>query len=59
MVQEQLKPREIHDERVLAAMAKVPREEFVPENERAQAYADSALAELLARAQALTPPRFS
>src|SRR5437016_8501858 len=43
MVQEQLKPREIHDERVLAAMAKVPREEFIPENERPQAYADSAL----------------
>jgi len=43
MVEEQLKPRGIHDERVLAAMAKVPREEFVPENERAQSYADSAL----------------
>src|SRR5207302_4849058 len=34
MVEEQLKPRDIHDERVLAAMAKVPREEFVPENLR-------------------------
>jgi protein-L-isoaspartate(D-aspartate) O-methyltransferase len=43
MVQEQLKPRGIHDERVLAAMAKVPREEFVPENLRAQSYADSAI----------------
>jgi protein-L-isoaspartate(D-aspartate) O-methyltransferase len=43
MVQEQLKPRGIHDERVLAAMAKVPREVFVPENMRAQSYADSAL----------------
>jgi protein-L-isoaspartate(D-aspartate) O-methyltransferase len=43
MVEQQLKPRGIHDERVLAAMAKVPREEFVPESERAQAYADSAL----------------
>jgi len=43
MVQEQLKPRDIHDERVLAAMAKVPREAFVPENMRAQSYADSAL----------------
>src|SRR6266581_901735 len=43
MVQEQLKPRDIHDEHVLAAMAKVPREAFVPENMRAQAYADSAL----------------
>jgi len=43
MVDEQLKPRGIHDERVLAAMAKVPREEFVPQNMRAQSYADSAL----------------
>src|SRR5881398_1090974 len=43
MVQEQLKSRGIHDDRVLAAMAKVPREEFVPENMRAQSYADSAL----------------
>src|SRR5437879_2122151 len=43
MVKEKLKSRGIHDDLVLAAMAKVPREEFVPENERAQAYADSAL----------------
>lgn len=43
MVEEQLKPRGIRDERVLAAMAKVPREEFVPENLRAQSYSDSAL----------------
>jgi protein-L-isoaspartate(D-aspartate) O-methyltransferase len=44
MVREQLKPRGIHDERVLAAMGKVPREEFVPENLRGQAYTDQALA---------------
>src|SRR5467141_4081300 len=43
MVQEQLKPRDIHDEHVLAAMAKVPREAFVPENMRAKSYSDSAL----------------
>src|SRR5207237_10059286 len=43
MVEEQLKPRGIHDERVLAAMAKVPREEFVPENLRGPTYAESAL----------------
>ncbi|HEV2047383.1 MAG TPA: protein-L-isoaspartate(D-aspartate) O-methyltransferase [Chthoniobacterales bacterium] len=43
MVQEQLVPRGIHDERVLAAMGKVPREEFVSENLRAQAYADQPL----------------
>jgi protein-L-isoaspartate(D-aspartate) O-methyltransferase len=43
MVEQQLKPRGVRDERVLAAMAKVPREEFVPESLRAQAYADNAL----------------
>jgi protein-L-isoaspartate(D-aspartate) O-methyltransferase len=43
MVEAQLKPRGIHDERVLTAMAKVPREAFVPENMRAQSYADSAV----------------
>src|ERR1700736_2293166 len=43
MVEEQLKPRGIHDERVLAAMSKLPREEFVPQNMRAQSYADNAL----------------
>jgi protein-L-isoaspartate(D-aspartate) O-methyltransferase len=43
MVQEQLKPRGVHDERVLAAMGKVPREAFLPENTRPQSYADSAL----------------
>jgi protein-L-isoaspartate(D-aspartate) O-methyltransferase len=43
MVDEQLKPRGIRDERVLAAMAKVPREEFVPENLRDKSYSDSAL----------------
>src|SRR5437660_3490611 len=43
MVEEQLKPRGIHDERVLAAMSKVPREEFVPENLRDKSYWDNAL----------------
>jgi protein-L-isoaspartate(D-aspartate) O-methyltransferase len=43
MVEQQLTPRGIRDERVLGAMAKVPREEFVAENLRSQAYADSAL----------------
>ncbi len=43
MVQQQLKPRGIKDERVLAAMAKVPREEFVPADQRADAYRDGPL----------------
>jgi len=43
MVEQQLKPRGIKDERVLAAMAKVPREEFIPAGARAGAYEDGAL----------------
>jgi protein-L-isoaspartate(D-aspartate) O-methyltransferase len=43
MVECQLRRRGIEDERVLAAMAEVPREEFVPEAARSGAYADSAL----------------
>jgi protein-L-isoaspartate(D-aspartate) O-methyltransferase len=43
MVQRQLRRRGIDDERVLAAMAEVPRESFVPEQVRDSAYNDSAL----------------
>ena len=43
MVDRQLKPRGINDERVLAAMAKVPREEFVRADERNDAYEDGPL----------------
>jgi len=43
MVEEQLRARDIVDERVLAAMERVPRELFVPEGERNRAYADAAL----------------
>jgi protein-L-isoaspartate(D-aspartate) O-methyltransferase len=43
MVERQLRRRGIGDERVLAAMAAVPREEFVPADQRRRAYADSAL----------------
>jgi protein-L-isoaspartate(D-aspartate) O-methyltransferase len=43
MVDQQLKPRGIKDERVLAAMAKVPREDFVPVDERSDAYEDGPL----------------
>jgi protein-L-isoaspartate(D-aspartate) O-methyltransferase len=43
MVERQLRARGIEDERVLEAMAEVPREEFVPEELRGRAYADSAL----------------
>lgn len=43
MVQEQLAARGIHDERVLAAMRRVPREEFVPSDAREFAYTDQPL----------------
>jgi len=43
MVERQLRARGIEDERVLAAMAEVPREEFVPAKLRERAYDDSAL----------------
>jgi protein-L-isoaspartate(D-aspartate) O-methyltransferase len=41
MVDEQLRARDIRDERVLAAMTAVPRHVFVPEEERDRAYDDS------------------
>ncbi len=43
MVDEQIVPRGIKDERVLDAMRKVPRHEFMPEAIRASAYGDHAL----------------
>lgn len=43
MVERQLRRRGIGDERVLAAMEAVPREEFVLEGHRSRAYSDSAL----------------
>src|SRR3954465_10727577 len=43
MVEQQLKARGIKDERVLTAMAKVPREEFIPADARADAYEDGPL----------------
>jgi protein-L-isoaspartate(D-aspartate) O-methyltransferase len=43
MVEHQLRRRGIHDERVLEAMAAVPRERFVPDRQVRRAYADSAL----------------
>src|SRR4051812_35433178 len=43
MVERQLRGREIADERVLEAMATVPREEFLPQELRGDAYRDGAL----------------
>lgn len=43
MVAHQLRARGITDERVLGAMAAIPRESFVPDDARRDAYADEAL----------------
>jgi protein-L-isoaspartate(D-aspartate) O-methyltransferase len=43
MVERQLRRRGIHDERVLAAMAEVPRELFLPKEQRRRAYRDGAI----------------
>lgn len=43
MIDDQLRRRGISDERVLAAMGQVPREEFVPDDLRLRAYEDGAL----------------
>ena len=43
MVERQLRRRGIEDERVLAAMAQVPRESFLPEDARRDAYRDGAV----------------
>jgi protein-L-isoaspartate(D-aspartate) O-methyltransferase len=54
MVERQLHRRGIDDERVLAAMAAVPREHFVPESVRSSAYNDSALP--IGRDQTISQP---
>jgi len=43
MVKGQLMSRGVHDDRVLAAMSKVPREEFVPQEWRGASYTDQPL----------------
>jgi protein-L-isoaspartate(D-aspartate) O-methyltransferase len=54
MVQQQLVTRGIKDARVLAAMAKVPREEFVPPDSRTASYEDGPLP--LGYAQTISQP---
>jgi protein-L-isoaspartate(D-aspartate) O-methyltransferase len=44
MVEQQLRRRGIHDERVLRAMAEVPRHEFIPQDSRHRAYRDEPVA---------------
>jgi len=54
MVERQLRRRGIGDSRVLAAMGEVPREAFVPESHRRDAYADCALP--LSHGQTISQP---
>ncbi len=54
MVERQLRRRGIGDERVLAAMAEVPREDYVGESQRSRAYDDAALP--IAEGQTISQP---
>jgi protein-L-isoaspartate(D-aspartate) O-methyltransferase len=54
MVQQQLMARGINNGRVLAAMGKVPREEFVPAESRAESYSDGPL--LIGHGQTISQP---
>ena len=54
MVDAQLRARGIRDERVLDAMARVPRHEFTPESYRSQAYEDHPLP--IAEEQTISQP---
>jgi protein-L-isoaspartate(D-aspartate) O-methyltransferase len=54
MVAEQLRGRDITDERVLAAMERVPRESFLPPSTRDRAYDDAALP--IAAGQTMSQP---
>ena len=54
MVEEQIAGRGIHDARVLAALGRVPRHEFVPAELRDQAYADGPLP--IGEAQTISQP---
>ena len=54
MVARQLRRRGIHDERVLAAMSEVPRELFLPKDQRRRAYRDGAVR--IAEGQTMSQP---
>ena len=54
MVEQQLRRRGLRDERVLAAIAQIPREEFVPEDQAASAYRDDPI--LIGYGQTISQP---
>ena len=55
MIEQQVKPWKVFDERLLGAMATIPREQFVPEDHRNLAYADIAVP--LGHNQSMLAPR--
>lgn len=54
MVESQLRTSDVDDQRVIAAMARVPRESFVPADRRAMTYIDRSIP--LDNGRALNPP---
>lgn len=54
MVESQLRTSDVDDQRVIAAMARVPREDFVPAERRAMTYVDRSIP--LSSGRALNPP---
>jgi len=54
MVERQLRARDIHDPRVLTAMGSIPRQAFVPADQRGLAYSDGALP--IGRGQTISQP---
>jgi len=54
MVESQLRTSDVNDPRVIAAMAKVPREDYVPAHRRAMTYIDRAIP--LDGGRAINPP---
>lgn len=55
MIEQQIKPWKVFDERLLGAMATLPREQFVPQEHRNLAYADIAVP--LGHNQSMLAPR--
>ncbi|MHB1952055.1 MAG: protein-L-isoaspartate O-methyltransferase family protein, partial [Acidiferrobacteraceae bacterium] len=55
MIQQQIRPYDVLDERVLAAIARCPREEFVPVAYRSLAFADLEIP--LGRGEVMLPPK--
>jgi protein-L-isoaspartate(D-aspartate) O-methyltransferase len=54
MIEKQLRHRAIHDERVLEAMRRIPRDEFVPQDQRAEAFTDAPI--LIGYGQTISQP---